>query len=1171
MVALHPIIAQLAPSDEQLPAVVARNSDVAVTAGAGAGKTRTLVSRYLSLLADEVPLRAIVAITFTKKAAREMRTRVRQEIRRYLQTGDLSDGERRRWSDYYEGLDAARIGTIHSLCAEILRHHPAAVGIDPRFDMLEEGQMALLQAQVVHDALGWAAENAEVASLFDLFGDQGLQRVLSSMLAKRLDIADAWACVSADPWAVWQPALVGPIRAFVDNAAVQADVADLLALRSDGTLARAAAAGDLLAPDLATALEHFDAIAAARATDDWAEISRHLAPLRGVLRQKGRQTNWAPARPKDAIASLQARHDEVLGDLVKKPVDLDLDRRLACEVVPALMTVFGQARDAYDRAKGQVQALDFDDLEAVALRLLQEDSEARAYWRQEIQALLVDEFQDTNERQRALLQTLNGDGDKLFIVGDAKQSIYRFRGADVTVFRTERQEIAAHGQGLDLATSYRAHRALVEALNALLRPVLGDQEDSQRPYVEPFSELNPYRDAPAAGLQPPYVELHLAAGSKAGGALDRAAQVVAARLAALVEHGGIVLPRRDEETGAEVTQPLSYGDVAILCRASTSFPAYENALERAGIPYLTIAGRGFYDRPEVRDVLNALRALADPTDDLALAGLLRSPAFGLSDIALYRLREAQHAARRPSLWDQLITIAALCHPESSEGSQLSTAATPSPGDTPSLGDETPRAAHAAAVIGRLNRMVGRTPVADVLKAFLDATSYRAILLRAGAARAEGNIAKLLADAHASGIVGVDALVEYLAELRDVAPREGEARALASGAVQIMSVHQAKGLEFPVVVIGDASRDARSGGTGLIIDGVLGIVPSLSEDRVSTGAQGERLVETVSSLAHGLARGHEEDQERAESDRLLYVAATRVRELLIINGVLGVSKGGGVNLGGWLKRLDLALSLVARAPSCDGAGCAQQTLSLTLGAQEALCTLYEPEAELPSAAVATPKASSPAPPEDLRLLEGVASRAQQIDEAVKDADRDPPRRVWRVVPRTPGARAPSWVVGNLVHLALTDWAFPDDAPDFYARSAMEARSCGLTDEVRIGDAVQRAARILTWFQSTALYDEMAAAEQRLSEVPYSVLDRDGRVDSGVIDALYRHEGHWRLVEFKTDALKDSADLEAPLHATDYVRQVERYLAAAERLLGERPQPVLCYLNCGGRVHLVTDLW
>lgn len=1157
--AMHPIVAQLTPSKEQAPAVLTRDRNLAVTAGAGAGKTRTLVARYLSLLADGVDLRSIIAITFTKKAAREMRNRVREEIRRYLTHDTLSAAERRRWQGHYQELDAARIGTIHSLCAEILRRHPAAVGIDPRFNMLEEGNMALYQARAVEAALAWAADTPEVAPIFAAFGERELYPLIAAMLEQRLDIAAAIAALSdarspgyAGRWAAWEPRLTAPIKSFLTDAGVQQDLAALRVLRADGSLARAEAAGDALVPDLRLALEHIDALLAGQANGDWPAVSRHLALLREHLKIKGRKSNWAPADPKAVIRSLRNSYATTLEDLVKKGIDLALDQRLANDIIPALLRVYENAAMRYDQAKQQLQALDFDDLEARALHLLLRHPDVRAYWQQEVAALLVDEFQDTNARQRDLLRALNGGGRRLFIVGDGKQSIYRFRGADVTVFREERRTIATEGLGLQLATSYRAHRQLVQGLNALLKPVLGVEEDVDRPYVEPFAPLHPYRGDPAPGLTAPFVELQLTVGSKSGGALDRAAQVLSARLAEMVNGDTIALEERDPVAGKHAQRPLNYGDIAILCRASTSFSTYENALETAGIPYLTIAGRGFYDRPEVRDLLNALTALADPTDDLALAGLLRSPAIGLSDMALYRLREYQQDVGDRTLWTSLQRE-----------------------DLVVLGDEAPRAYRAAELIRTLYSMVGRTPVADILKAFIDRTGYGAILLRHGERRAANNITKLLDDAQDSGIVSVDAFLAMVAELRDVAPREGEARALATGAVQIMSVHQAKGLEFPIVVIGDAARGSISP-RGLLIDATFGIVPPYTEERVSWGADGSRQVEKVTSLAYRLTQTGEEAQEGAESDRLLYVAATRAQEMLLINGTISARKSGEIRLDGWLERLDGALHVTANAPVCDAQGSAVHTMTLDLEGQPAACTIYEPEAPLPNTAASIVPPAPLAIPEDLSLLSHIAGSHIDADAAVEDGVRDPPRRVWRVVPEEDQRWAPSWVVGNLVHLALKAWDFPDNGHhDFYLWAASEARNAGLTDEERIRNALQRAVRMLVRFQNSDLYAAMNSAAQRLTEVPYSVSTPDGQINTGVIDALWQSDGEsgqeWHLVEFKTDRIQSESALEEVLQTSDYVDQVRRYVAAASRLLGQRPVPVLCFLNYAGRVRLVADRW
>ena len=1168
---LHPIVAQLSPSDEQAPAVVARGQDVAVTAGAGAGKTRTLVARYLSLLVDGFPLRSIVAITFTKKAAREMRNRVREEVRRYLETPALAAAELVFWRDIYEQLDGARIGTIHGLCAELLRHHPveACTGkssLDPRFDMLDEGQMALLQAQAVDAALAWAADDAETVHLFADFGARALGTIVARLLSQRLDVADARAKLAGaqgDLWTTWLPHLVGPLRAFLDDPDVRAGFADLIGWRSDGTLARAESAGDALVPGFRSLLDHWDAIEAARANgtrDDWGAISRHLAPLRDDLKQKGTKRNWAPADPKPVIKVLQVCYDAQVKPVVGGGIDLDLDRRSAQVVLPALLRVFDRALTGYTSAKQARRALDFDDLEAMALKLLQEHPDVRAYWQGRVRALLVDEFQDTNGRQRDLLKALNGDAGKLFIVGDGKQSIYRFRGADVGVFREERQAIAGRGLALELATTYRAHAALVASLNTLLWPVLGDQEDPGRPYVEPFAALQHHRTAPAAGLEPPYTELHLAVGSKSDGALDRAARILAARFADLVAGGDVAVEDRDEESGQPVDRPLNYGDIAILCRASSSFAAYEDALELAGIAYLTISGRGFYDRPEVRDLLNALQALADPTDDLALAGLLRSPVCGLSDMALTRLRQAQRTTQTASLWVTLLQD-----------------------DLSYLEGETTPATESRDLIARLHALVGRVPVAAVLKAFLDATSYQAALLRAGQARASGNVAKLLADAHASGIVGVSAFAAYMAELRDVASREGEARALASGAVQIMTVHQAKGLEFPVVVIGDAAHgDPRS--SGVLIDAALGVVPPLAAE-LAVGEESHKVL-LVTSAAYRWALARERDQQAAESARLLYVAATRAREMLLISGTVGVSSRGGLSMRGWLGSLGSAMDLKGAAPKINSDGDRVHSLTCDLDGQEVGCAIYEPRATLPTCeagqTASSPDGAAVGMP-DPAMLDSVGTPKLQPDAAVEDAERDPPRRVWRVVPRTDRARAPAWVVGQIVHMALAAWMFPDgDGGDLASgpqldRDAVrrrfndvaeaEAFSCGLTNDDEVRDAVRRAARMLVHFQDSSLYEEMAAAPRRLHEVPYSILDDAGKIDSGVIDALYRTDDGWVLVEFKTDTIKDRAALETVMQSTDYGEQVARYRAAAERLLGTLVRGALCFLNYRGRSRIV----
>ncbi len=779
MSALHPIVAQMQPSPEQQPAITADGSDTAVSAGAGTGKTRTLVARYLSLLADNAneasDLRSVVAVTFTRKAAREMRNRVRLEVQRYLQNGDLEEQERASWQAHYTALDAARIGTIHSLCGEILRYHPAEAGIDPGFEMLSEGQTSLLRAQVVDETLGWIADAPTLAPLFPLLGELSVRVLVATLLARRLDLAEIWARLpgesdGADPEtrliALWQAMIAEhrerALNRFLQDARFAESLATLrecVPLDSDDRMAQQhaqvlAALGGGLGESVA------------------GEITiEALSVLDSINLSGGRQAAWRGGKAElatvkaalKALRELWRAHDDDLTLCLN-----ERDTTLANHM-PLIRSVFTWADRRYAALKAERRALDFDDLEAGAVALLEAHPDIVATWQREISTLLVDEFQDTNARQSKLLHLLNGERGKLFTVGDAKQSIYRFRGADVTVFR---EQMAKSSPGdsdrriLNLATSYRAHRCLVDLLNALLAPVLGCADDPERPYLEPFAPLTPIREAPLAGLQAPFVELHLAPGTKRSGALDRAAAALVQRLI----------------IGVEQTPDLGYGDVAILCRASSSFAPYEDALEASGVPFLSVSGRGFYERPEVRDVLNALQAIGDPTDDLALAGLLRSPTMGLSDIALYRLVTARESAGRDSLWQVLS------------------------GDLDFLEDGADVARRARTLVAEFNTLAGRVPVADVLKSFLDATDYRAALRQSRQSRAVSNLDKLLADAHASEIVDMGAFLEYVRQLRDVGTREGEAHVLAEGAVQIMTVHQAKGLQWSAVFVPQLVRN-----------------------------------------------------------------------------------------------------------------------------------------------------------------------------------------------------------------------------------------------------------------------------------------------------------------------------------------------------------------------------
>lgn len=1114
---------------------------VSVTAGAGSGKTRTLVGRYLALLESGRPLRSLLAITFTDKAAREMRNRIRAEITRWLE--QCPAAERGRWQEAFSALDAARISTIHSLCAIILRTHPAEMGLDPGFVVLDEGQSALWRARAVEAGLAWATTDPEAAQLFGLWSEAQLRSLLTHLLENRLDAIQALAALPADPLPLWNAVLEQWFTAHLSPPAWQSALAALVELSASNE-------SDKLELARREVLACWAEAQQAQAAQDWDALYTALLTLRKAISTGGVKGNWSPddlTAAREAMTLLRDHFDEVVSGLVdaKKPYRWTLDRQ-AAERLPVVRRLFEQTQAIYQDYKNEAQSLDFDDLEQLAAQLLAGNAAVRARWQREINAiLLVDEFQDTNQRQREIVYALAGFDEartqggedaktiesvassphepsppaSLFVVGDAKQSIYRFRGADVTVFRQVQVDIKAAGGALiNFDLTFRAHRALVELTNNLLAPLMPTADDPTRPYEVPFTPLLAHRPQPRQQMSLPYLEFQLGLGeNKEAGRLAAAA--------------GLAERLHELQAGGQI----EWQDVALLFRASTAFGVYEDALEQAGIPFVTIAGRGFYDRPEIRDLLNALAALADPTDDLAMAGLLRSPAIGLSDGAIYRLRWAESGTRR-SFWSALRRETAVAElPEA----------------------ERDRAEFARQLIADLHAQAGRVSVAQLLKAFLDATHYRAILrLVSGGERLRRNVDKLLADAHRSELASIPAFLEYLTALGDVGVRESEAPTEAGGAVQLMTIHKAKGLEFPVVVLADAGYTGGFRSAPFYLDQTLGLLLNPSGD-------------DSQPAAFRLAAWREAQQETAEEKRLLYVAATRAMEKFIVSGNVTISTAkahpGKLMFSGWLKQLAEVVGLsetsLPETPS------SAQAIPLAWTGGAVTCMVHPP---LPNSHFQPPTPDPQPPtlnPDLLDLLAPLTVAASpELDAKLKERESDPPPRVWRVVPDTQ-YDVPAWVVGSLTHAALRHWLFPGD--DTFAKFLRPfALEAGLTDPASTDTALQRVTRLLNRFQRHPLYSELTAAE-RHHELPYALI-LDGQMVSGIIDLLYRTtpSAAWTIAEFKTDRLAEGADLQAYAHQQGYLRQVETYQQAITQQLGATPQVLMVFLNVGQSVQVLA---
>lgn len=1101
------LLSRFGLTEIQRTAARERARDVAVTAGAGSGKTRTLVARYLPLLAECGSPRRIVAITFTEKAAREMRNRIRGEVRKLI-TDAGDDLTRQNWIELESRLDSARISTIHSLCQEILRTHPVEAGLDPQFEVADENQAALLRTEAVRSVLTGAVEDMAFQPLFRLWKAGTLENVMNQLVNQRLDV-DGLLQEDSNPNQAVRHALVHWMQSHLfENA-----LSELRQSKADGSLGLAANVGDKLsamALDLLASLEQAQAQLVA---GDIYEVALALF----TARRQQMKGNIGKAGPlKALIKELRESYDTELawlgGSSSSDPAPApDFERKVGHANI-LLMTLYARARNAYLAALRRGNAVDFNDLEGKTHELLKRPSIA-ARWQAEIDWVLVDEFQDTNARQREIVRALCGGtassgavnsraGNKLFVVGDARQSIYRFRGADVTVFRSLQAEIQeAGGLLIDLDRTFRTHHGLLSALDNLLEPIMNAADLIQRPFHIPYDALTAHRASPPPHVSSPHVEIILAAGRDSTQGRKAAARALAQRLLALRSSG----------------QLKAWSEVTLLFRASTSFQVYEDAFEAFGIPYVTVAGQGFYDRPEIRDVLNFLRVLADPWDDLALAGLLCSPVFGMRQVGLAQLR--WQGDQKASLYQAL------------------------QGDLSSV-DAVDRAVaeRAKAFLVELLPWVDRIPVAELLQRVVAWTNYRAILA-SGSHRLWRNLDKLMADAQASGVVQVQAFLEYLSTLKGVGAREGEAAAEAEGAVRLMTIHKSKGLEFEFVVLADAARGTPNQASSFFL--LPGIGLAYKPDRTDN-----------EPLSYRYAKALDKSQTESEDCRLLYVALTRAKDKVLISGHY-TAKESKATVTGWLKDL------------LNSAGFDQETLGssdepyhevpLPCGQPVAIWTNIS-ENQI-SALVDQPVQPTRAEAAGRRPL--YRPIIESADVLVEDEELDNP--IWRATGQD--NQLLGQTIGKMVHKAIQRWRFPGD-PRLAHLLDVTACESGIVDQSQRRYALQEAERLLSRFCSHPLWQAIQQTSVRLNEVPYTLLRADGSTEVGYIDLLFREQASstgWTIIDFKTDTIQSDGEL--ALLVERYTRQARRYTRAVRALLGPVDAVKLCFLDACGKVAVI----
>lgn len=1138
-------------SHEQAQAIMTLDQNLMVLAGAGSGKTRVLVERFVQLLAQHPhwSLASVVAITFTRAAATEMKNRLRERLLHELQATQEAEAQA-RWGNWLQQMDSARVDTIHGLCADILRANAAPLGIDPAFVVLEDIEARLLLARAMDAVFQIAVNDGDFVNIFEHYREDAVRQALVSARAWWDDLPaempDAETIV-AHWYAVWEANAQQVFAVMREDSTFLADAGALETFYCNDP-------SDKLYPSFENVRAGVQAFLAGDAQEAW----NGLNLLQAINLKGGKDECWNTdvKDVKAVLGSLREQGKTYQARIGTPPIGEAIHELAALTTQWHALAL--ALRETYRQAKRVQNALDFEDLESLTMHILTAFPSVRErYHRAEFQHVMVDEFQDTNARQWAIVQALTGLDAQgtLFVVGDIKQSIYAFRGADVTVFDAVRQQITqSGGVALPLSMSYRSQPSLIALFNSFFEQLMLT-ERAQVNYAEGFRMDAARPEIPVQGRGYATLEC-LLIDQEIGKVEDTRKQeafFIAQRLKELKDTGALVFDRH-----TNTIRPFEWRDASILLRVLSNVKLYEDALDAHGIPFVTAAGRGYYNRQEVLDLINLLKALYNNADNLSLAAALRSPLFGLSDDELLRLRRTHTDL---TLWEAVQDLE----------SQW----------------ESPTVARVASLLGDLVQMVGRVTIAELLRLILQKTAYLATLNGlAGGARLRRNAQKLLEVAEKSERVTLGAFLAYVDEMNQTEVREGEATQDTEAGVKLMSVHTSKGLEFPFVFVADASwSNKRSESPLVFMDSAYGLaagVPSFLKDELGTSPM----------LAHYRAEAAARDEE--EHKRLLYVAMTRAQDAVFISG-----QHKNYTADGWLgwvletfgidheaERLPIAglPDVVLRVYSPEPDERAQQG-----GREEDAPHLWEAWEALAEAEVFMPPQAHALPVQGERLLEHISAtqlanlggyrhseaRWQFYQDAIRmSATQDVSAMVVDAQPRTT-PRVTRRLIGQIVHEALRHWQFSDTST---LQQALESYAwrLRLTNHDDMTYAVAEAQHLLRQFQKSEVYAWIDAAKRAhrpvLHELPF-IFRTGKRILHGIMDMLFQDvEGRWVIVDYKTSYLAQRDAEGARDHARQYHLQVGAYAAAVtEYLQGVVPEVYVHYISYNQTVHVPPQAW
>jgi len=861
------------PQQEQ--AITTRSVSVALAAGAGCGKTFVLTQRFVAQLVEdpsEETLSGLMAITFTDRAAREMRDRIRETVRQQL--AGCSEEEAGAWETILRELESARIQTVHSFCTATLRSHATELGMDPDFAVLDEPTASAMLNQAVQTVLEQQLreKNEQTSELVLRYGLEGVQQLLQMFAKQRFRYREAAQIAGDDKSLInfWldhfhNEYLPKRIKHFADSAAVQ-EVKQLLGENS--------VLPEVMQQRRAVIFNMFDLLNEGEIlnSEQLAEMKSNAVVLGAGKKKWDDESLYESV--KNAFSSLRKSIEKLLESVEFDNAGAELAAKFGLQLLRLSELVIKE----FQEQKQQRAALDFDDLILMMRDLLEQHPAVTKQLQQTTQFLMLDEFQDTDPVQTQIVKSVCGDRlttGGLFLVGDVKQSIYRFRRADPTVFQQLRRQIPEAGR-LSLTQNFRSQQEILDFVNFLFGPEMGDDYDD-------LHAFDTKRYLPKAKTEFLWSSEQDLAGSNVDVKRKVEAEWIASRISELLDDPTPCIREKNLQSGETELRRVEPGDIVILFRAFSNLAVYEDALKKSGVDYYVVGGRAFFAQQEIYDFVNLCKFLDDDTDEVSLAGILRSPLFSWSDDCLMLMKQSYETLLQSILADEF--PAAL--PENQQAV----------------------VANARRVLGRLLTKRTESGIGQLLRHAVHETAYDAALLcEFLGERKVANLQKLIEMADDFDRIGLLGLSEFADRLLESISEEAREELAATypetgNVVRLMTVHQSKGLEFPIVIVADVNRSQNSNTDRAVLSPQLGPLLSLP------AIKGEK----NENPAMRMYRFYENCADEEEAIRLFYVATTRAADRLILSAFWNPDEKMA---GAWMKLLNKRFHLETGLPKGD---------------------------------------------------------------------------------------------------------------------------------------------------------------------------------------------------------------------------------------------------------------